>query len=384
MPPVTDLPAQRASSQPVPTIPVQFRPQLPLSQSPPPTTPYTLYTPAVPAQPVARAVSFSKEVATIAKIYTDDQKYSGVSDSFDFKLTIFYDICNRSGLPHEGYMTAFPTMLKGLAQAHYYNCSLSNKPFDAACAHMRNFFEGPEYYRKNLTEWNAVTLQSVINENLEKSVSQCLQLLIDKLCKQQHAIDIELRTPRILTNKLVTACQGVPACRIAVSNPSEDLATLINKLQSSIIAWENENLQSHPQSFFTDRRYHRGSSDRDNSNTRRSDDSHYTRRSDHSSYARKPNCNNNVLNARKPRANCWVCGEDDCRSWKHTDIEREKAKDAWKSKFNNRTKGRFANRFEGRFQQYITECEQGEDNEDSEVENAFESLVLDVESGLNL
>jgi hypothetical protein len=71
---------------------------------------------------------------------------------------------------------------------------------------MRNFFEGPEYYRKNLIEWNAVTLQSVINENPEKSVSQCLQLLIDKLCKQQHAIDIELRTPRILTNKLVTAC----------------------------------------------------------------------------------------------------------------------------------------------------------------------------------
>jgi hypothetical protein len=33
MPPVTDLPAQRASGQPVPTIPFQFRPQLPLPQS---------------------------------------------------------------------------------------------------------------------------------------------------------------------------------------------------------------------------------------------------------------------------------------------------------------------------------------------------------------
>ena len=28
--------------------------------------------------------------------------------------------------------------------------------------------------------------------------------------EQQKAIDIELRTPRILTNKVVTACQGVP------------------------------------------------------------------------------------------------------------------------------------------------------------------------------
>ena len=82
----------------------------------------------------------AKEVSMVAKIYTDDQKYSGVDDSFDFKLTIIHDICNRSGLPPEGYMTAFPTMLKGLAQAHYYNCSLSGKSFDDACANMRNFF----------------------------------------------------------------------------------------------------------------------------------------------------------------------------------------------------------------------------------------------------
>jgi hypothetical protein len=58
---------------------------------------------------------YSKEAVTIVKIYTDDQKYNGVSDSFNFKLTIFYDICRRSSLPPEGYMTAFPIILKGLA-----------------------------------------------------------------------------------------------------------------------------------------------------------------------------------------------------------------------------------------------------------------------------
>ena len=77
---------------------------------------------------------------------------------------------------------------------------------------MRNFFEGPEYYRKNLIEWNATTLQGTIDENAEKSVYQCLQLLIDKLCKQQHGIHPKLQTQLFLTNKLVTACQGVPAC----------------------------------------------------------------------------------------------------------------------------------------------------------------------------
>ena len=100
---------------------------------------------------------------------------------------------------------------------------------------MQNFFEGPEFYRKNLAEWNAITLQDIIDANTNKPVYQCLQLLIDKLCKQQHRINSEFQTPSFFTNKLVMACQGVPACRIAVSNPGEDLFQLINKLQSSIV-----------------------------------------------------------------------------------------------------------------------------------------------------
>ena len=58
---------------------------------------------------------YSKEVAIIVKIYIDDQKYNRVSNSFDFKLTIFYNICKRSSLPPEGYIVAFPSILKGLA-----------------------------------------------------------------------------------------------------------------------------------------------------------------------------------------------------------------------------------------------------------------------------
>jgi hypothetical protein len=41
-----------------------------------------------------------------------------------------------------------------------------------------------------------------------------------------------------------TACQGVPACRIAISNPCDDLSQLISKIQSSIVSWEQEH-QSH-------------------------------------------------------------------------------------------------------------------------------------------
>ncbi|KAI9040190.1 uncharacterized protein KD926_008513 [Aspergillus affinis] len=209
----------------------------------------------------------SKEIASVTKIYTEDQKYSGTdNNSLDFKLNIFYDICSRAGLLLHGYKAALPTMLKGVAEDHYYSSKLSLKIFQEACYHLRQFFEGPEFYRQNLTKWNVILLQKVINDNSERLISiyQGFQLLLSNLLKQRYGLYPELRSNINLINKLITACQGVPACRIAIADLPEDLAVLINKLQSSISTWEKENPQKHgishtdtrEEAFYTDRRYY--------------------------------------------------------------------------------------------------------------------------------
>jgi len=77
-------------------------------------------------------------------------RYDGTSSHFDYKLSIFHNVCQRFDLPREAYMRAFPCMLKGLAEAHYYNGRLSQLSFDDACNNMRAYFQGPEYYRANL------------------------------------------------------------------------------------------------------------------------------------------------------------------------------------------------------------------------------------------
>jgi hypothetical protein len=61
-------------------------------------------------------------------------------------------------------------MLKGLAQDHYYNHGLSTRTYAEACTHIWNFFKGLEFYRKNLVEWNATTLQGIINANTNKPI----------------------------------------------------------------------------------------------------------------------------------------------------------------------------------------------------------------------
>ncbi|KAJ5895279.1 hypothetical protein N7495_006970 [Penicillium taxi] len=94
---------------------------------------------------------FSKEINSISKIYTEKQKYSGTDNSsFDWKLNIFYTICKRVGITPDGYNAAFPTMLTGIAEDHYYSSDLPSRTFQEACNHLRQFFEGPEFYRQNL------------------------------------------------------------------------------------------------------------------------------------------------------------------------------------------------------------------------------------------
>jgi hypothetical protein len=63
-----------------------------------------------------------------------------------------------------------------MAERHYFNANLAAKLFEKTCQLMRDFFEGDEYYRKNLVKWNAITFQGIIDdkENQDKTLSQCL------------------------------------------------------------------------------------------------------------------------------------------------------------------------------------------------------------------
>jgi len=94
--------------------------------------------------------SYGKEIVNAAKIYTEKQKYGGTNKSLDYKLTIFYDICNQADVPQEAYLKAFPTMLKGLALDHFYTNQLSCLPFAKVCEHLWNFFKRLGFQCKNL------------------------------------------------------------------------------------------------------------------------------------------------------------------------------------------------------------------------------------------
>ena len=93
-----------------------------------------------------------KIVGKITKAYTKEQKYDGTSGSFDYKLTIFYNIYSCIDLPNSQRIRVLPSMLKGMALNYFYINRLSNLILEDASISIKNFFEGPEYYRRNLTK----------------------------------------------------------------------------------------------------------------------------------------------------------------------------------------------------------------------------------------
>ena len=72
---------------------------------------------------------YRRELSTIIKMYTKESKYRGNRDSFNFKLTIFYNICGRTNILYKAKAKAFPIMLKGLVLNFFYLNNTINKLF---------------------------------------------------------------------------------------------------------------------------------------------------------------------------------------------------------------------------------------------------------------
>ena len=105
-------------------------------------------------------VPFSKELMLLDKTYRPEDKFSRTGDNFEFKLAIFHDKCRRAGLPPHAYIQGASIMLTGQALIRFYAAKYEGSPFDVFVRGMKQFFEGPEWHRLNLTKWQTITLST--------------------------------------------------------------------------------------------------------------------------------------------------------------------------------------------------------------------------------
>ncbi len=98
----------------------------------------------------------------------------------------------------------------------------------------------------------------MMTSNEDKSIEECLQLLIKNLRHLQHDLNSKLRSKKFIHNKLINACQDVFVCQYVCFKFSDSLIDLINDLRSSIIIYQKANsIIEMFETFFIDKRYHK-------------------------------------------------------------------------------------------------------------------------------
>ena len=76
-------------------------------------------------EPISKG--YRQELSIIIKMYIEESKYRNNRNSFDFKLTIFHNICGCVNILYKAKAKAFPTMLKGLVLDFFYLNNTINK-----------------------------------------------------------------------------------------------------------------------------------------------------------------------------------------------------------------------------------------------------------------
>ncbi|TQS33459.1 hypothetical protein Golomagni_06196 [Golovinomyces magnicellulatus] len=132
-------------------------------------------------------------------MYDEKLKYGGSQDSFDFKLTIFYDLCTKAGINSDAYSSSFSTMLRDDALDYFYD-SINNQE---------------EHKQAMMTTWNSMSLKSIIKQNDEKSLLDCFEILLKKLRHTQRRLSSEFRSEKFLRDKVINACNNIEACAYA-------------------------------------------------------------------------------------------------------------------------------------------------------------------------
>ena len=147
----------------------------------------------MPIQNKPTSKGYRQELSIIIKIYTEESKYGGNKNSFNFKLTIFHDICGRADILYKAKAKAFPTMLKGLALNFFYlNNTINKSSFQDICSTVQTYFEGLEYKRGILVYQNTTLLKSIIDKSKGKLTVDYLQLLLNELRHLQYGLEINL------------------------------------------------------------------------------------------------------------------------------------------------------------------------------------------------
>jgi len=282
------------------------------------------------------ASSPSYGFGSLMKHYTySADKYTGsMSDNLERKLKIFNERCEQCGLPETEKLRAFSLMLSDSALQYYFDHIKNIVPtYELTLEKVRKRFITEERTLTLTTEWETVSLKKYISSNPDKSVKECLELMVARLQELQLCLPVPYHQDIIMKTKLLTACEGIEETRLARQKVATDVEGVISDLFTSIATYSKpssssmDSTQAMLTALFTERRKYR----RENSKK----------------YGKKT---------------CRVCKKEGCWSTNHTAQERIAA-----FKKNKR------------FRAYLTGLISDGNDDDEKDDDSADAFVLEME-----
>ncbi|KAF7578000.1 hypothetical protein PtrM4_022400 [Pyrenophora tritici-repentis] len=312
------------------------------SSNPPTQSASINYAPS-PAQANVTALT------NLAKVYSEEEKFSGDKyDVLDNKIVIFKDHCEKVGITTPAqYKLAVSTMLRGKASAYYYNyIAPLNLDYDSIIKKLGEYFHTSENYQMFLSEWRTIMLKDVIANNPDKTLTQCLDIVIDKLQLLHQAMTQQNGPSELaLTSQLIAACQGVEACSAVLIRPASTFEAVASELRNAVGNWT----RCHPRSqfnceesdpsedaFYTNRRYNRNDSGqrdkpRNYSAQGQGEGSRNYNRGGSRFQRSLPRSQYNDDTQRRNNRKCYVCSKPGCWSTRHSREERKEAQQRFRT-----------------------------------------------------
>lgn len=148
-----------------------------------------------------------------------------------------------------GFSTAFSVMFTGRELQFYFDfAQRKNLDFEALCLEIKGRFITAERTRALLSEWNSLSLKSVIAKGGCSSDQNYLEKLVSKLQDIQSALPTEYKSKEIL--KLLNSIKDIDACQLAYYKPANILQGLISDIHASLATTSTTNGAD---AFFVDR-----------------------------------------------------------------------------------------------------------------------------------
>jgi len=174
------------------------------------------------------------------------------------KLTIFKDDCTLLGITNGSMATAIPIMLTGRALDYFYNrlnLARQNMTYEEIVNNIESHFETPEVRQEYLNEWNSIRFYSIINNNSNKSRTECFELMIDMLVKIQPGLNPHMRGEDTLREKILIVYEGIPECSLSLFRPSATLNGVCADMRNAI-SIKTKEIQAQPSAYHQQDEHH--------------------------------------------------------------------------------------------------------------------------------